>query len=65
MMDKTFAELLRGANEALADAQGKRNLRMTTLLLPPESVNGGAATRPRRRATLASGVRMLAEHRHG
>jgi hypothetical protein len=29
MTDKTFTELLRGANEALAHAQGKRNLYMT------------------------------------
>jgi hypothetical protein len=47
MTDKTFTELLRCANEALAHAQGKRNLYMTTLPFPPESVNGGAATRPR------------------
>ena len=47
MTDKTFTELLRCANEALAHAQGKRNLYMTTLPFPRESVNGGAATRPR------------------
>ena len=33
MTDETFTELLRCANEALAHAQGKRNLSMTTL--PP------------------------------
>jgi hypothetical protein len=44
MTDKTFTELLRGANEALAHAQGKRNLSMTTF--PSESMNGGAAARP-------------------
>jgi hypothetical protein len=47
MTRKTFTELLRGANDALAHAQGKRNLYMTTLSFPPDSVNGGAATRLR------------------
>ena len=47
MTGKTFTELLRCANEALAHAQGKRNLHMTTLPFLAESVNGGAATRPR------------------
>ncbi len=47
MTDRIFAEFPRGANEALAHAQGKRNLYMTTLHFPRESVNGGAATRPR------------------
>ena len=47
MTDKTFTELLRCANEALAHAQGKRNLYMTTIPFARESVNGGAATRPR------------------
>jgi hypothetical protein len=44
--DKTFTELLRCANGALAHAQGKRNLHMTTLRFPPESVNGDAAHTP-------------------
>jgi hypothetical protein len=47
MTDKTFAELLRSASEALGHAEGKRNLHTTTLPFP-ESVNGGgAAARPR------------------
>ena len=61
MTDRTSTELLTCANEALAHAQGKRNLYMTTLQFPPESVNGGAAHARNRRAMLASGV--LAEHR--
>ena len=47
MTDKTFAELLRGTNEALGHAEGKRNLHTTTLPFPRESVNGGAVIRPR------------------
>jgi hypothetical protein len=47
MTDKTFAELQRGANEALAHAQGKRKLYMATRPFPRESVNRGVATRPR------------------
>ena len=46
MTDKSFTELLRGTNEALAQAHGKRNLHMTTLPFPPESVNRGAADLP-------------------
>lgn len=59
MTDKTFAELLRSATEAFAHAQGKRNLHMTTLPFPPESVNGSAPD-ARGSAILASGVRGLA-----
>ena len=47
MKDKTFTEVLRGANEALGHALGRRNLYMTTLPFAPEPVTGGAATRPR------------------
>ena len=47
MTDKTFAELLTGANEALAHAQGKRNLYMAALPFPRASANIDAATRPR------------------
>ena len=47
MTDKTFTELLRSANEVLDHAQGKRNVYMTTLPFPPESMNRGPATRPR------------------
>lgn len=50
MTDKIFTEFLRGANEALAHAQGRRNLYMTTLPFPRESVNG------RRRYTPAAGA---------
>ena len=38
MTDKMFTELLRSVNQALAHAQGKRNLYMTTLPFPPELV---------------------------
>jgi putative transcriptional regulator len=47
MKDETFTELLTSANEALEHAQGKRNLRTTTLLLPPKSLNGRAVKRVR------------------
>jgi hypothetical protein len=43
MTDKTFTELLISANETLAHALGKRNLYMTTLPFPRESVKGDAA----------------------
>ena len=47
MKDETFTELLTSANEALEHAQGKRNLRTTTLPLPPKSLNGRAVKRVR------------------
>jgi putative transcriptional regulator len=47
MKDETFTELLGSANEALKHAQGKRNLRTTTLPLPPQSLNGRAVKRVR------------------
>jgi putative transcriptional regulator len=47
MKDETFTELLASANEALEHAQGKRNLRTTTLPLPPKALNGRAVKRVR------------------
>ena len=47
MKDETFTELLGSANEALEHAQGKRNLRTTTLPLPPKTLNGRAVKRVR------------------
>ena len=47
MKDETFTELLTSANEALEHAEGKRNLRTTTLPLPPKSLNGRAVKRVR------------------
>ncbi len=47
MKNETFAELLASADEALEHAQGKRNLRTTTLPLPPQPLNGRAVKRVR------------------
>jgi putative transcriptional regulator len=47
MKDETFTELLASANEALEHAQRKRNLRTTTLPLPPKALNGRAVKRVR------------------
>ena len=47
MKDETFTELLGSAHEALEHAQGKRNLRTTTLPLRPKSLNGRAVKRVR------------------
>jgi putative transcriptional regulator len=47
MKDETFTELLTSANEALEHAQGKRDLRTTTLPLPPKALNGRAVKRVR------------------
>jgi putative transcriptional regulator len=47
MKDETFSELLTSANEALEHAHGKRNLRTTTLPLPPKALNGRAVKRVR------------------
>jgi putative transcriptional regulator len=47
MKDETFSELLASANEALDHAKGKRNLRTTTLPLPPQPLNGRAVKRVR------------------
>ena len=47
MKDETFTELLGSAHEALEHAQGKRNLRTTTLPLPPKPLNGRAVKRVR------------------
>ena len=47
MKNERFTELLASANEALEHAQGKRNLRTTTLPLPPKALNGRAVKRVR------------------
>src|ERR1700704_926952 len=47
MKDETFTEFLASANDALDHAQGKRNLRTTTLPLPPQPLNGRAVKRVR------------------
>jgi putative transcriptional regulator len=47
MKNETFTELLAAAKEALDHAQGKRNLRTTTLPLPPKPLNGRAVKRVR------------------
>lgn len=47
MKNDMFAELLGSANEALEHAQGKRNLRTTTLPLPPRPLNGRAVKKVR------------------
>jgi putative transcriptional regulator len=47
MKDETFTELLTSAKAALQHAQGQRNLRTTTLPLPPKSLNGRAVKRVR------------------
>jgi putative transcriptional regulator len=47
MKNEMFDELLASADEALEHAQGKRNLRTTTLPLPPPPLNGRAVKRVR------------------
>jgi putative transcriptional regulator len=47
MKNEMFTELLGSAHEALEHAQGKRNLRTTTLPLPPKPLNGRAVKRLR------------------
>src|ERR1700730_7381177 len=60
MKDETFTQLLASANEALDHAQGKRNLRTTTLPLPPEPLNGRAVKRLR--ATLHASQAVFASY---
>jgi putative transcriptional regulator len=60
MKDETFTELLASANEALEHAQGKRNLRTTTLPLPPRPLNGRAVKRVR--ATLHASQAVFARY---
>lgn len=47
MKKEEFAELMGSAQEALEHARGKRNLRTTTLPLPPKALNGRAVKRVR------------------
>lgn len=47
MKADTFAELMSSMNEALEHAQGKRNLRTTTLPAPPAPLTGPAVKRVR------------------
>ena len=47
MKKETFGELLGSMKEALEHAEGKRNLRTTTLPLPPAPLNGRAVKRVR------------------
>ena len=46
MKEETSSELLGSAHEALEHAPGKRNLRTTTLPLPPKSLNGRGLGKP-------------------
>ncbi|HUF81842.1 MAG TPA: transcriptional regulator, partial [Burkholderiales bacterium] len=47
MKKETFGELVGSMKEALAHAQGKRDLRTTTLPLPPPALNGPEVKRVR------------------
>lgn len=56
MNQKTFAELLESANEALEHAKGKRELRTTELPPPPTPVDGGGIRRLRTRLKMSQAV---------
>jgi len=56
MDQKVFADLLESANEALAHAKGKRELRTTELPPPPRPVDGGGIKRLRRRLRMSQAV---------
>ena len=60
MKNEMFTELLGSAHEALEHAQGKRNLRTTTLPLPPKPLNGRAVKRLR--ATLHASQAVFARY---
>ena len=47
MKTETFAELLGSMKEALEHAEGKRNLKTTTMPLPPAPLDGRAVKRAR------------------
>jgi putative transcriptional regulator len=47
MKTETFSELLGSMEEALEHAEGKRNLRTTTMPLPPPPLDGRAVKRAR------------------
>lgn len=56
MDQKIFAELLESANEALAHAKGKRELRTTELPPPPRPVDGDGIRRLRTRLKMSQAV---------
>lgn len=56
MDQKTFAELLESANEVLAHAKGKRDLRTTELPPPPRPVDAGGVRRLRKRLKMSQAV---------
>jgi putative transcriptional regulator len=60
MKNEMFTEFLGSAQEALEHAQGKRNLRTTTLPLPPKPLNGRAVKRLR--ATLHASQAVFARY---
>lgn len=60
MKKATFEELLTSMNEALEHAEGKRNLRTTTLPLPPAPLSGRAVKNVR--ATLHASQAVFARY---
>src|SRR5437867_7672485 len=56
MDQKTFAELLESANEALEHAKGKRELRTAELPPPPRPVDGSGIRRLRTRLKMSQAV---------
>ena len=60
MKKATFESLLASMNEALEHAEGKRNLRTTTLPLPPAPLSGRAVKRVR--ATLHASQAVFARY---
>jgi putative transcriptional regulator len=56
MDQKTFAELLESANEALEHAKGKRELRTTELPPPPKPVDGSGIKKLRTRLKMSQAV---------
>lgn len=60
MKKSTFEDLLASMNEALEHAEGKRNLRTTTLPLPPAPLSGRAVKHVR--ATLHASQAVFARY---
>jgi putative transcriptional regulator len=60
MKKATFEDLLASMNEALEHAEGKRNLRTTTLPLPPAPLSGRAVKQVR--ATLHASQAVFARY---
>jgi len=56
MDQKTFAELLESANEALEHAKGKRELRTAELPPPPRPMDGSGIRRLRTRLKMSQAV---------